>query len=165
MFFAKIVRLQKRSTNTLGLEKMKTEILISTDRNKLDIAYIHQQLAASYWSLNIPYKTVEKKLKHSLCFGVYQDAKQIGFARVITDYTTFAYLADVFIDEKHRGLGYSKKLMNEIVNYPELQALRRWLLATSDAHKLYEQFGFKALAKPEIMMERHFPNIYSEGSK
>lgn len=131
----------------------KENYLISSDKSKMDIKIIHGYLSNSYWAKNRSLKTTKLSIKNSLCFGVYFSKKQIGFARVITDYATFAYLADVFILEDHRGKGLSKWLMKEILNYSELQNIRRWFLATRDAHSLYEKFGFKSLKDPHIFME------------
>ncbi len=138
-------------------EAVKNEFIISTDKKKLDIQMIQNYLCnESYWAKNIPAVTVEKSIEGSFCFGLYVREKekisQIGFARVITDRATFAYLADVFIIEKFRGKGLSKWMMKTIMDHPQLQGLRRWLLATKDAHGLYAQFGFSALDKPERMM-------------
>ena len=131
----------------------KDKFLISTDRSKLDIKVIQKFLSNSYWAKNRPLKTTKLSIKNSLCFGLYFKNRQVGFARVITDYATFAYLADVFILEEHRGKGLSVWLMEVILNYDEIQNLRRWLLATSDAHKLYEKFGFTSLKEPGKIME------------
>jgi len=138
-------------------EAVKNEFLISTDKKKLDIQLIKNYLCnESYWAKNIPVATVKKSIEGSFCFGLYvqgnKNISQIGFARVITDHATFAYLADVFIIEKYRGQGLSKWMMGEIMEHPELQGLRRWLLATKDAHGLYTQFGFSPLDKPERIM-------------
>ncbi len=140
---------------------------ISTDKSKLDIPFIHQYLStASYWAKNIPLALVQKSIQGSVCFGVYDlqpgfpSGKQVGFARMITDGATFGYLADVFIIDQHRGKGLSKWLMEVIVEYPEFQALRRWMLATRDAHGLYSQFEFTALDKPERIMQRLKLNPY-----
>ncbi|MBU2893494.1 GNAT family N-acetyltransferase [Colwellia sp. D2M02] len=125
---------------------------------------VHSYLSRSYWAKNIPKSVVKTAIENSLCFAVLAiiqgKSTQVGFARMITDYATVAYLADVYILEEHRGQGLSKKLMAEIIQHPKLQGLRRMLLATSDAHGLYQQFGFKALASPEIFMELWTPNIY-----
>jgi GNAT superfamily N-acetyltransferase len=135
--------------------------IISTDKNKLNIPLIHRFLSTeSYWAKDIPYETVKKTVQHSLTFGVYENEEQIGFARVITDFTTFAYLADVFILPSHRGKGLSKKLLQTIMEYPELQGLRRWMLATADAHGLYEQFGWTSIKEPARWMEIHAKDIY-----
>ncbi len=128
---------------------------ISDDPGRLDFDVIHRYLSEeSYWAQGIPRKLVERSAAHSLCFGVYAETAQVGFARVISDQATFAYLADVFILPAHRGLGLSKRLMAAITAHPDLQELRRWMLATADAHELYRQHGFAALAKPERFMER-----------
>ena len=137
--------------------------LISTDNAKLDIGVIHHYLSVeSYWAQNIPLEVVQRSIDNSLCFGVYHQNKQIGFARLITDKATFAYLADVFIIESHRGKGLSKWLVLTIHTYPEVQGLRRWLLGTKDAHGLYAQFGWKPL--PEELAHRfmqfHNPDVY-----
>lgn len=134
---------------------------ISTDKQKLDVRLIHEFLSEqSYWAKGIGRDIVEKSIENSFCFGVFADDYQIGFARVISDHTTFAYLADVFILPEYRNLGLSKKLVKEIMEHPELQNLRRWMLATADAHTLYAQFGFTALASPEKMMEIVKKNMY-----
>ena len=138
----------------------RDEFQVTTDPARLDIDFIHGYLVRSYWSEGIPREIVERSVANSLCFGVYEADKQVGFARVITDYTTFAYLADVFIIESHRGRGLSKFLMECILSDPRLQGLRRWTLATRDAHALYAQYGFKALAKPDRFMEIHNPDVY-----
>jgi len=138
------------------------EFVVTTDPNRLDHDFIHGYLVRSYWSEGIPRDLVERALSNSLCFGVYEGDKQVGFARVITDFATFAYLADVFIIESHRARGLSKFLMQCIVQEPQLQGLRRWTLATRDAHELYEQFGFKPLAKPARYMEIHNPDVYKK---
>jgi GNAT superfamily N-acetyltransferase len=133
---------------------------ISTDPSRIDTAAVHAFLFDSYWARGIPRETVEKSLRHSLCFGVYRGKLQAGFARVITDRATFAYLADVFVLPEYRGHGLSKWLMECIMAHPDLQGLRRWLLATRDAHALYQKFGFQALASPDRWMERHDPDVY-----
>lgn len=134
---------------------------ISTDRNLLQIDVIHGFLSEeSYWAKERTREQTLKAIENSLCYGVYQGENQIGFARVVTDYATFAYIGDVFILEKYRGRGLSKWLMETIVSHPELQNLRRWILATRDAHALYEKTGFAALRFPERWMERAAPNAY-----
>jgi GNAT superfamily N-acetyltransferase len=138
---------------------------VSTDRSRFDIDLIHNFLRSSYWAANIPREVVERCICHALCFGVFGDRKQIAFARVITDYATFAYLADVFVVPEHRGRGVSKLLMRSILDHPELQGLRRFLLATKDAHGLYAQFGFKPLANPTDFMTIHNPDIYKKESR
>jgi N-acetylglutamate synthase-like GNAT family acetyltransferase len=126
---------------------------ISADPAHLDLTVIHGFLSQSYWAKSIPMALVERAIKNSLCFGVYHGPTQIGFARIVTDKTTFAYLCDVFILPDHRGKGLSKALVAFIMAYPELQDLRRWNLVTIDAHGLYGQFGFKTAAQPERYME------------
>jgi N-acetylglutamate synthase-like GNAT family acetyltransferase len=139
----------------------KDEFTISTENNKLDIPCVHAYLSErSYWAQGIPVETVRASIEGSLCFGVYEREKQIGFARVITDKATFAYLADVFIDEDYRGRGLSKWMMEMIMSHPELQGLRRWMLGTHDAHGLYAQYGFLPLDKPERVMQKIDPDIY-----
>ncbi len=129
--------------------------LFSTDAAKLQVSVIHQYLSEeSYWAKNIPLEKVEKSIANALCFGVYLGENQVGFARVISDYTTIAYIGDVFILPAHRNKGLSKTLMKMMMEHPELQGLRRWILATADAHLLYTQFGFTALSKPERSMEK-----------
>ena len=134
---------------------------ISTDKNKLQVEIIHQYLSAeSYWAKNIPLVVVQKSIDNSFCFGMYYNEVQIGFARVVTDHATFAYLADVFILEAHRGKGLSKQLMEFVFSHPDLQGLRRFCLSTRDAHGLYTQFGFKPILKPENFMEIKHENFY-----
>lgn len=132
---------------------------ISTDPQQLDLAAVHAYLAQSYWSPGIARERVERAAANSLCFGLFHGAQQVGFARVVTDKTTFAYLADVYILEAHRGQGLSKWLMQTILAHPDLQGLRRFMLATRDAHSLYAQFGFTALANPGRLMEMHRPVV------
>lgn len=127
---------------------------ISTDKTRLDIDLIHNYLSnESYWAKGRTLETVCRSIDHSLCFGVYIEDQQVGFARVISDYAIFAWILDVFILEKHRGKGYSKLLMQAVMTHGQLQNLQRWGLGTEDAHGLYAQFGFTALSKPQNMME------------
>lgn len=134
---------------------------ISTDTQRLDVGMIHHFLAEeSYWSLGIPRATVERAIQNSLCFGAYHQNEQVGFARVVTDRSTFALLADVFVLKDHRGKGLSKRLMQCVVEHEDLQGLRRWLLLTSDAHGLYKQYGFKELGNPARFMEILRADIY-----
>lgn len=135
---------------------------ISTDTARFDFEAIHACLTQSYWSPGIPRTTVERAAANSLCFGVFHAGKQVGFARMITDRATFAYLADVYVLEAHRGKGVSKKLMAFIMAHPDLQGLRRMMLATRDAHGLYTQFGFTPLKTPGNMMEKHVPDVYQK---
>jgi len=139
----------------------KGQFEISCDPVRIDLALVHRFLASSYWARGIPLETVRRSLQHSLCFGIYHHREQVGFARVITDRSTFAYLADVFVLEAYRGQGLSKWLMQCILAHPELQNLRRWSLLTRDAHGLYRQFGFTELAAPERWMERHDAEVYA----
>lgn len=136
-------------------------ITISTDKTKLDIPLIHKYLSEdSYWAKKIPLNIVERAIENSLNFGVYDGEKQVGYARVTTDYASFAYLADVFILPDYRGNGLSKQLMKHIIEYPSLQGFRRWMLGTADAHELYRKYGFKELANPDRFMEIANPTIY-----
>ena len=141
----------------------KDEFCISTNKGKLDINAIHEFLSTkAYWSLNIPIDKVQTAIKNSFCFGVYKDKKQIGFARVITDFSTIAYLGDVYIKEEYRGLGLSKWLMEIVMNHPNLQGLRRWILLTGDAHELYRKFGWTDIADATKWMELHNIDVYSK---
>jgi len=133
---------------------------ISCDPARLDVGLIHGWLAQSYWSPGVPRAIVEKAIANSICFGIYAPGGQVGFGRVVTDRATFAYLADVFVLDAHRGVGLSKQLMAAVVAHPELQGLRRFMLATRDAHGLYAQFGFTPLANPATMMEVLRPDVY-----
>ena len=142
------------------MDYSKRDLVISTDQSRLDLVMIHGFLKESYWARDIPFEVVEKSVRNSLCFGMYESEKQIGFARLITDYSVFAMLADVFILEPYRGKGLSKWLMECIMAYPELKGLRMWLLGTRDAHGLYKQFGFVPLKNPEFFMQIHHPDIY-----
>ena len=145
----------------LDLPLESEEFIISTDKNLLQINAIHKFLSEeSYWAKERTKAQTETAIENSLCFGVYADAKQIGFARVISDFATFAYIGDVYILDEFRRRGLSKKLMDAMLAHPDLQNLRRWLLATKDAHGLYEQFGFHDLNFPERWMEKPAPNAY-----
>lgn len=136
-------------------------ITISTDPSRLDVDLIHRWLSEeSYWAKRIPRATVERSIANSLCFGAYDGDAQVGFARVITDRAVFAYVADVFVLESHRGRGISKQVMQAIRTHPELQGLRRWHLLTRDAHSLYAQYGFRPLDYPPRHMEIFVPDIY-----
>lgn len=140
---------------------------LSTDPSLLDTDRIHEYLSRqSYWAKDIPKSTVEKSIANSLCFGLYRQNRQIGFARLVTDKATFAYLADVFILEPERGKGLSKWMMEVIQSHPDLQGLRRWMLGTRDAHGLYEQFGWTVITEEQRprFMQRHFPDVYREKS-
>jgi len=134
---------------------MRDDYFISTDRSRLDIPLIHEWLSTcSYWAQGRSLDTVLRSIDHSLPFGIYRGTEQVGFARVVTDYATFAWLADVFVLDAHRGRGLSKRLLEAVIAHPELQGLKRFVLATRDAHSLYARFGFAPLAAPERWMER-----------
>ncbi len=142
---------------------MSGEVLITTDRGALDTEAIHEYLGKhSYWAAGIPRETLERALDNSLCFGMFAEGKQIGFARVVTDRATYAYLADVYVLEAWRGQGLATKLMEAVYRHPELQGLRRFGLATRDAHGLYRKFGFAELRDPSKHMEIFRPGIYQE---
>ena len=133
---------------------------ISTDRSRLNLGLIHNYLSTeTYWASGRSREVVERSIENSLSFGVYKGTEQVGFARVVTDYATFAWIADVFILPAHRGRGLSKWLMELMIEHPQLQGFRRWVLATKDAHGLYERFGFITLHRPERWMERPDPNM------
>jgi GNAT superfamily N-acetyltransferase len=134
---------------------------ISTSIDRFDIDLIHDFLRSCYWAKDIPRSVVEQSIKHSLCFGAFCGEQQVGFVRVITDRATFAYVADLFVIPAHRRRGVSKLLLRAILDHPQLQGLRRFLLATKDAHGLYRQFGFESLSHPEHYMTLHNPNVYS----
>ncbi|HQV27453.1 MAG TPA: GNAT family N-acetyltransferase [Thermoflexales bacterium] len=133
---------------------------ISIDRSRLDVKAIHAFLTQSYWSPGIPLATVSRAVDNSVCVGAYLGAEQVGFARVVTDKATFAYLADVYVLEPHRGNGLSRLMMEAVTQHPELQGLRRWLLITRDAQGLYAKFGFTPLSAPERFMELRKQNAY-----
>lgn len=134
---------------------------ITSDPTRIDPVAAHAYLTRSYWSPGVPLATVQRAIAHSLCFAILHEGRQIGFARMVTDRATFAYLADVYVLEEHRGQGLSKRLMETVFAHPDLQGLRRMLLATRDAHTLYARHGFTPLANPARMMERHDPDVYS----
>ena len=165
------------------VEHRRGEFVISTDPARLDLDVIHGFLTNCYWAKGIPRDVVARSIEHSLCFGIYDEgdanfsrlakearnrapehnAPQVGFARVISDFATIAYLGDVFVLESHRGRGLSKWMMECIMQHPALQGLRRWILLTRDTHGLYSQFGFTPVAKPERYMELHRPDVYKGG--
>ena len=143
------------------MEWTRGEFTVSTDKRRLDREAIHRFLSAdSYWAREIPREVVDRSIENSLCFGLYDGSRQVGFARVVTDFATFAYVGDVFVLESHRGRGLSKWLMEIVMTHPELQGLRRWSLATRDAHGLYERFGFRTPAHPERLMEISDLDVY-----
>jgi GNAT superfamily N-acetyltransferase len=138
------------------------EFVVSTERELLDLDRIHGFLADCYWAKGIPRDVVVRSIENSLCFGLYAEGKQIGFARVVSDYATYAYIGDVFVIESFRGRGLGKWLMECVLEHPRLQGLRRWSLVTRDAHGLYAQLGFGPLKKPENYMELHRPDVYQQ---
>jgi len=144
----------------MNLESTRGEYVVSTDRRRLDLERIHDFLRASYWSPGIPRHVVERAIDNSLCFGVYRGMEQVGFARVVTDKATFAYLADVFILDGHRRRGLATWLVEVIRSHPDLQGLRRFLLATRDAHALYRRCGFTEVVCPGRLMEISDPRGY-----
>jgi len=142
-------------------EYRRCEFVISTDRERLDLDVIHGFLTNCYWAKGIPREVVARSIEHSLCFGIHEDSgAQVGFARVVSDFATVAYLGDVFVLESHRGRGLSKWLMECVVQHPALRNLRRWILLTRDAHGLYAQFGFTPVKAAERYMELHQPDVY-----
>jgi GNAT superfamily N-acetyltransferase len=164
------------------MEYRRDEFVISTDSERLSMDVIHNFLTNCYWAKGIPRDVVARSIEHSLCFGIYdesppfgpaqgrllaEDARhgataQVGFARVVSDFATVAYMGDVFVLESHRGRGLSKWLMERVVQHPALQNLRRWILLTRDAHGLYSQFGFTPVSAPELYMDLHRPNVYEK---
>ena len=143
------------------MEYRRGELLISTDRERLNLDVVHGFLTNCYWAKGIPREVVARSIEHALCFGIYDgEGAQVGFARVISDFATIAYVGDVFVLDTHRGRGLGKWLMQCITEHPALQSLRRWILTTRDAHGLYSQFGFTPVKAPERFMERHAPNVY-----
>lgn len=146
-------------------QEQKNSYTISTDYSKIDISAVHEYLCNhSYWAGGIPYETVKRSIENAVCFGVYDDAtgKLVGFARVITDKATIAYIGDVYVLEEHRGKGLSKWLMECIMKHPELQGFRRWILLTKDAHGLYKQYGFNELEDVSIYMELRNKDVYKK---
>ena len=142
-------------------EWRRSKFRITTDQGQLHLETIHAFLAnQSEWAKGIPRSTLEKSMRNSLCFGLFQENKQVGFARVISDRATIAYLGDVFVLPAYRGRGLAKWLMESIFSHPDLQGLRRWILVTEDVHRLYRKYGFTQLAHPEGFMERHNPDVY-----
>ena len=138
---------------------------ISTDPARLDLDGVHAWLSVSYWARGIPRDVFERSLHHALCFGIYEAQQQVGFARVVTDYATVAYVGDVFVREPWRGRGLSRWLMEVISTHPDLQGFRRWILLTRDAHGLYAKFGFTPLADPGRWMEKWLPDPYDANDR
>ena len=166
------------STEPEITESRRDGFLISTDPARLDLDMIHRFLTHSYWARGIPREVVARSIEHSLCFGIYDEGRArlprpaseagggaplAGFARVISDFATFAYLGDVFVMDAYRGRGLGRWLMESIVDHPRLEGLRRWMLVTRDAHGLYSKFGFRPVKAPENYMERHRVDIYQIG--
>jgi GNAT superfamily N-acetyltransferase len=143
-------------------ELHQSEFTISTETARLQMDAIVAFLSRSYWAQGRTRDVIERSIEHSLCFGLYAADRQIGFARVVTDRATFAYLCDVFVDESYRGQGLGKWLMAAVMNHPDLQGLRRWTLATRDAHGLYRQFGWTELKNPGRWMEVYNPPLSHE---
>jgi len=142
------------------IENRRGEFLLSTDPGRLDLDLIHAFLTGCYWAKGIPREIVARSIQNSLCFAVYTGGKQVGFARVISDFATYAYIGDVFVLESFRGRGLGKWMLEAIMQHPRLQGLRRWNLLTRDAHALYAQFGFSPLKTPERYMEIHASHVY-----
>ena len=147
------------------IESVRGEYTISTDRARIDVAAVHDFLSKTYWSPGIPEDVVRRGIAGALCFGIYHGRDQVGFARVITDRATYAYLSDVYVLEAHRGRGLAKWMMELVMAHPSLQGLRRFALSTRDAHALYEQFGFQIVANPERQMEIMRRDIYLRSSQ
>ena len=145
----------------MSVEERRGEYWLSSDLARMDVDVVHDYLSREYWSRGIPRDVVERSMQNSVCFGVFCGAEQVGFARVISDFATFAYVADVFVLEQHRGRGLATWLMQFVMQHPRLQGLRRWALATRDAHGLYEKVGFKLL-NPDRWMEIVVPDIYKQ---
>jgi GNAT superfamily N-acetyltransferase len=141
-------------------EWRRGDFVVSDDPARLDKATVVRFITGSYWAAGIPQATMQRAIAHSLCFGLYEGDKQVGFARVVTDRATFGYLCDVFVEESHRGAGLGQWLVACVLEHPDLQGLRRLSLMTRDAHTLYQRHGFKAMADPTIYLEIHRPNVY-----
>jgi GNAT superfamily N-acetyltransferase len=152
-----LIMARERDMHMILLEVQRDGFTISSDPARLDMDAICSFLARSYWAAERDRDTTRRAVEHSLCFGVYEGERQIGFARVVTDCATFAWLADVFVDENYRGRGLGKWLVQTVLSHPDLQSVPRWFLATRDAHELYRRFGFAALTAPERRMELNRP--------
>ncbi len=151
--------LQARNPEALA-EHRRGRFLLSTHRQRIDLDMVHGFLTNCYWAKGISREIVARSIEHSLCFGMYDNGAQVGFARVVSDFATVAYLGDVFVLESHRGRGLGKWMMECIVQHPALQGLRRWILLTHDAHAFYQKFRFAPLKNPERYMELHQPKVY-----
>jgi GNAT superfamily N-acetyltransferase len=147
------------------IEAVRGEYVVSSDRSRIDVAAVHEFLSRTYWSPGIPEDVVRRGIAGAICFGIYHGREQVGFARVITDQATYAYLSDVYVLEAHRGRGLAKWMMEVIMSHPSLQGLRRFALSTRDAHSLYRQFGFELVANPDRQMEIMRRNIYLESAQ
>jgi len=141
-------------------EWRRGDFVVSDDPARLDKSTVVRFITGSYWAEGIPQATMQRAIAHSLCFGLYEGDRQVGFARVVTDRATFGYLCDVFVEEAHRGEGLGQWLVECVLQHPELQGLRRLSLMTRDAHTLYQRFGFKPMADPTRYLEIHRPNVY-----
>src|SRR5215207_8448056 len=155
----------ERTPPSIPPDRAAGDYLISADPARLDTLAIHRYLERSYWSEGIPFEIVDRAVQASLCIGAYDRSfSQVGLVRLISDYATFCFVCDVYVLEPHRGRGLSKAMMTMAMQHPKLQGLRRWSLGTLDAHGLYRQFGFSALAHPERVMELTVPDIYKRAS-
>ena len=141
-------------------EDRRGEFVLSTDPKIINLDLVHSFLTNCYWAKGIPREVVARSIQNSLCFGIYKQGEQVAFARVISDFATYAYIGDVFVLETFRGNGLGKWMMESIMQHPRLQGLRLWSLVTGDAHGLYKQFGFRQLSAPEKHMEVHDPEVY-----
>lgn len=142
--------------------KTNKQYELSDDRSRIDGDFVHRELSKSYWAEAIPREFTDKSIANSLCFGVYSNGTQVAFARVISDYATFGYLCDVIVTDEHRGAGLGKWIMEAVMEHPELQSLRRFMLATLDAHTLYTRFGFQPPKNPDRLLEIVKPGMYKE---
>lgn len=147
------IRVHRNRIGNMNIIK-KEDIIVSTDKKKLDIRLIHEFLTNSYWASGRTIDQVKMSIENTICFGIYVKNEQVGFARVLTDKVVFAYLMDVFVVKTHRGKGYSKILLDKILKHPDLLEIGKWFLGTRDAHSLYKQFQFVEIPKPELYMER-----------
>jgi GNAT superfamily N-acetyltransferase len=147
------------------IEVARGEFLVSTDRSRIDVDAVHAFLTQSYWSPGVPIDVVRRAIAGSICFGIYHHRRQVGFARVISDQATYAYLSDIFVLDEYRGRGLAKWMMEVIMAHPALQGLRRFSLSTRDAHALYAQFGFELVANPDRQMEILRRDIYLDASR
>jgi GNAT superfamily N-acetyltransferase len=147
------------------VESVRGEYTVSTDRSRIDVRAVHAFLSQSYWSPGVPEAVVRRAIAGAICFGIYHGGDQVGFARVITDEATYAYLSDVYVLESHRGRGLAKWMMSVIIAHPSLQGLRRFSLSTRDAHTLYKQFGFEIVGNPERQMEIMRRDIYLRSAR